>query len=165
MADIDVPITIELARFRTRKQEQLLELLNDDRVQQNINLRIKNDINRFVPKKSGKLRRSARVTPNAIIWSTPYAHYQYMGEVYGPNYPIKRNGRIVGWYSKRGMTKHPTGRELGIPGYWMGWRFGYTTKGTHHHWDQYFTMYVKRITNLKITRYLKRECKQRGLTR
>lgn len=156
-------LTIDTTRFRTDKQKKLLQMLNDDRIKTNINLRIKNDINRFVPKKSGHLRRSARVTPDAIVWSTPYAHYQYMGEVYGPNHPIIRNRTIVGWYSTPGQKKEPTGRELGVPGYWMGWRFGYTTPGTHHHWDQYFTYYVKMKTNQKITRYLKAECKRRGL--
>lgn len=156
-------LTIDTIRFRTDKQKELLQMLNDDRIKTNINLRIKNDINRFVPKKSGHLRRSARVTPDAIVWSTPYAHYQYMGEVYGPNHPIIRNRTIVGWYSTPGRKKEPTGRELGVPGYWMGWRFGYTTPGTHHHWDQYFTYYVKMKTNQKITRYLKAECKRRGL--
>ena len=156
-------MSIEITRFRTKKQEKLLEMLNDDKVKANINLRIKNDINKFVPRKSGHLRKSARVTPDAIIWRTPYAHYQYMGEVYGPNHPIKRGGRIVGWYSTPGMKKHPTGRELGVPGYWMGWKFGYTLRGTHHHWDEYFKTYVKLKTNQKITRHLKQECKRRGL--
>lgn len=163
MADGD--ISIEISKFRTTKQQKFLEMLDDDNVRYNVNLRIKNDINKYVPKKSGRLRRSARVTPSEIIWSTPYAHYQYMGEVYGPNLPITSRGKIIGWYSIRGMKKTPTGRELGVPGYWMGWRFGYTTRGTHHHWDKYFTMFVKMKTNLKITRYLKRECKQRGLNK
>lgn len=156
-------ISIEVSRFRTKKQEKLLKMLNDDNIRANVNLRIKNDINRFVPKKTGRLRNSAHVTPDAIIWSTPYAHYQYMGEVYGPNRPIIRQKTIVGWYSTPGVPKTPTGRELGVPGYWMGWRFGYTTRGTHHHWDKYFTYYLKMRTNQKITRYLKKECKRRGL--
>lgn len=161
----DFSVTIDVERFRTKKQQKLLAMLNDDNVRANINLRIKNDINKYVPKKSGKLRKSARVTPDSITWSTPYARYQYYGEVYGPNHPIMHRGVIVGWYSTPGMAKTPTGRELGVPGYWKGWRFGYTTHGTHHHWDEYFQMYVKMKTNQKITRYLKRECKRRGLNK
>lgn len=166
MADEPI-VTITLDRFRTKRQRELLEMLKDDNVLVNVNTRIKDAVNKFVPKKSGALRRSAKVEPDAIIWGNglPYARYQYGGEVYGPNYPIIRSGRIVGWYSKRGMTKHPTGRELGIPGYWMGWRFGYTTKGTHHHWDQYFRYLPKLKTNLEITQYLKRECRRRGLNK
>ena len=161
----DATITIDVARFRTKKQEKLLAMLNDDNVREEINSRIKDAINKFVPKKTGALRASATVTPDSIVWGQglPYAHYQYMGEVYGPNHPIIRNGRIVGWYSTPGVKKHPTGRELGVPGYWMGWKFGYTTSGTHHHWDQYFRYFPKLKANIEITRYLKKECKRRGL--
>ena len=164
----DIPIvTIEVERFRTKKQQELLEMLNDPNVKKEVNTRIKDSINKFVPMKSGALRRSARANSEYISWgeglSQPYARYQYYGEIYGPNYPIMRAGSIVGWYSKPGTRKYPTGRELGVPGYWKGWKFGYTTSGTHHHWDQYFRYLPKLKTNIEITRYLKRECKRRGL--
>lgn len=166
MAEVeDFSVEIKLERFRTEKQQKLLQMLNDDNVRVEINTRIKDAINKFVPKKSGALRASANVYPDKITWGEglKYARYQYGGEVYGPNHPIIRNGKIVGWYSTPGMQKYPTGRELGIPGYWKGWRFGYTTKGTHHHWDQYFRYFPKMKANLEITRYLKKECKKRGL--
>lgn len=161
----DPIITLNLGRFRTKKQEKLLAMLNDDSVRVNVNTRIKDAINKFVPMKSGALRQSAEATKDSIIWGNglPYARYQYYGQVYGPNHPIIRNGTIVGWYSTPGMKKYPTGRELGVPGYWKGWRFGYTTKGTHHHWDRYFRYLPKLKTNIEITRYLKKECKKRGL--
>lgn len=164
MADEPI-VSIELARFRTKKQEKLLEILRDENVLVHCNTIIKDAITPFVPKKSGALRRSAKVTKNTITWGEglAYARYQYGGEVYGPNFPIVRGGKIVGWYSKRGMKKHPTGRELGVPGTWMGWRFGYTTRGTHHHWDQYFRYLPKLKANIEITRFLKKECKRRGL--
>ena len=158
-------ITLDVTKFNTKKQQKLLQMLNDKNVLVEVNTRIKDAINKFVPKKTGALRESARVTSNMIAWGEglEYARYQYGGEVYGPNHPITRGGTIVGWYSTPGQQKHPTGRELGIPGYWRGWRFGYTTKGTHHHWDQYFRYFPKMKTNLEITRYLKKECKKRGL--
>ena len=164
MADEPI-ISIGVERFRTKKQEKLLSMLKDEEVLVNVNTRIKDTINNFVPKKSGALRRSAKVTKDAITWGDglKYARYQYYGEVYGPNRPIIQGGKIAGWYSTPGVKKHPTGRELGIPGYWLGWRFGYTTKGTHHHWDQYFKYLPKLKTNIEITRYLKKECKKRGL--
>ena len=161
------PATIRffVKRFRTKKQQQLLALLNDKSVKVQANTIIKDAINQFVPMKTGALRESADVTPESISWGKglKYAGYQYRGEVYGPNHPIIREGRIVGWYSTPGMKKHPTGRELGVPGYWMGWRFGYTTPGTHHHWDKYFTYVPKLKANIEVTRLLKRECKRRGL--
>ena len=158
-------IKIEVQKFRTTKQEELLKLLNDKQVRKQINTLIKDAINPFVPMKSGALRRSAIVTHLSITWGRglKYGRYQYYGEVYGPNYPIVRDGAIVGWYSKPGVKKHPTGRELGVPGEWRGWRFGYTTPGTQHHWDKKFTYEVKLKTNQEITRYLKKECKKRGL--
>lgn len=45
-----------------------------------------------------------------IVTDTPYAHYLFKGEVYGPNIPRRENGVIVGWWSP--PVKHPTGRKL-----------------------------------------------------
>lgn len=161
------PTTIRVftKRFRTKKQQQLLVLLNDKSVKVQANTIIKDTINQFVPMKTGTLRESADVTPESISWGKglKYAGYQYRGEVYGPNYPRTKNGAIVGWYSKRGMQKYPTGRELGVPGEWMGWRFGYTTANTQHHWDRQFVGPTKLKASIEITRLLKRECKRRGL--
>lgn len=159
-------IKIEAKQFHTKKQIKLLRLLNDKDVRKQINIRLKDAINEYVPKKSGALRRSAIVTHNSISWGRglPYARYQYYGEVYGPNFPIIKGGTIVGWRSPPGEgSKHPTGRELGVPGEWLGWKFGYTTPGTHHHWDKEFTYIPKMKANQEITRYLKAECKRRGL--
>ena len=47
-----------------------------------------------------------------VIWDTPYAHYQYMGIVYGPNIPIMQDGILMGWFSPPGRPKYPTDREL-----------------------------------------------------
>ena len=158
-------IRVEVDKFRTTKQQKLLKMLDDPKVLKEVNTRIGNAINPFVPMKNGDLRASMRINPKSISWGSglKYAHYQYMGEVYGPNHPIIKNRTIVGWYSTPGMKKYPTGRELGVPGEWMGWRFGYTTPETQHHWDRAFQYQVKQKTNLEITRYLKRECKNRGL--
>lgn len=45
-----------------------------------------------------------------IVTDTPYAHYLFEGEVWGPNLPRRENGVIVGWWSPK--VKHPTGRKL-----------------------------------------------------
>lgn len=162
-------INIQVAKFRTKKQDKLIALLQDKTVQKEVNEKIKDAINDFVPMKSGALRRSALVTHKSITWGRglKYARYQYGGEVYGPNHPIIRQGKIVGWYSKPGVTKHPTGRELGVPGEWKGWVFGYTTPGTKHHWDEQFSKdrRWKAQANIEVTRMLKAECKRRGLGR
>jgi len=49
-----------------------------------------------------------------VIWNTPYAHYQYMGIVYGPNIPIidRETGVLMGFFSPPGRPKHPTDKQL-----------------------------------------------------
>ena len=64
----------------------------------------------YVPFAEGKLFNSVQIRPKEIEHVVPYAHYQYTGQVYGPNYPIFSGGKIVGWRSP--LKKHPTGRAL-----------------------------------------------------
>lgn len=151
-------VTIRLTDFRTDKQRKLLKILNDKQVRKNCNIMIRDAITPFIPMKSGKLRRSAAVFPDSIRWGNgiPYGRYQYYGRVYAPNYLVVRDGERV-WRTPKGMKKYPTNRELGVPGEYMGMRFGYTTPGTQHHWDKAFTGELKRKTNMKITNYLKSE--------
>jgi hypothetical protein len=69
-------------------------------------------MNPYVPMDEGVLSQSARVSSDGVTYPGPYAHYQYIGLVYGPNIPIIENGEIVGWFSPPRQTKHPTGEEL-----------------------------------------------------
>ena len=83
----------------------------------------------YVPMQSGVLFTSKTITPKYILYTQPYAHYQYTGIVYGPNIPIMENGNITGWFSPPGKgTKHPTGRPINY------------SKEHHplatHHWEQ-----------------------------
>ena len=71
----------------------------------------------YVPFDSGALTASAslntRIGSGLVIYRTLYAHYQYYGEVYGPNIPVKnKDGKIVGWVSKPDSKKTPTGKKL-----------------------------------------------------
>lgn len=147
-------VSIQVEQFRTDKQRKLLNMLNDNAVRKEVNTMIKNAINDYVPLKDGKLRR-AIVTHKSITWGRgiAYAHYQYAGQVYGPNIPVIKNGEIVRWVSPPGKKKYPTGRRL-----------RYATPGTQDHWDEAFKGPVKMRTNQEITRYLKRLCKERGLS-
>lgn len=173
-------VQVDIEQFSTKKQKKLLDMLNDKQVQKQSNEILKNYINYFVPKKSGALRRSAIATPNLIYWGRglKYARYQYGGQVYGPNLPGAINGSPT-WKSR--APKHPTGRELGkfygelklFPVWQEGKRvngalsylFGYSEPGTGHHWDRLFNKdrRFKAQANREITRYLKKECKDRGL--
>lgn len=66
----------------------------------------------YVPLESGTLRDSVTIAPKTITHNAPYAHYQYTGEVYGPNYPITQNGVRVGFFSIPNRPKHKTGGKL-----------------------------------------------------
>lgn len=112
--------------------------LNTDRLDRNVkesqkllNLQVAADCDPYIPFQQGALRNSVTypegVYGGEIQWGgeevgVPYAHLQYVGEVYGPNYPKKdSNGNIIGWYSP--PKKHPMGRPL-----------QYHTEGTGDHW-------------------------------
>ena len=81
-------------------------------VQRQLTNMVNHRITRYMPERSGMLSTKSKriVSPTEIEVAAPYAHYQYKGEVYGPNIPIKENGVIVGYFSP--PSKHRTGRRL-----------------------------------------------------
>lgn len=62
------------------------------------------------PVLSQNIRITAEEDVGHVTYNSQYAHYQYMGEVYGPNIPITDGGVIVGYFSPK--HKHPTGKKL-----------------------------------------------------
>ena len=76
----------------------------------------------YVPMDQGMLKNTSQVVEAAgevyILYNQPYAHYQYMGEIYGPNVPIrdKATGEILGFFSNPNAKKQPTGRPLTYSG-------------------------------------------------
>ena len=150
--------------FSRKTNEYLDKISRDPSVLTHINEIVGNAVNQYVPMLTGTLRGSMRADEIGVHWTTSYAHYQYIGEVYGRNKPLSLHGTIYGWRSPPGLnTKHPTGRILGTPGYWNGWTFGYTTPGTQHHWDEIYTTNAwtsgtnfKAKVNMEITQYVKR---------
>lgn len=99
---------------------------NLEKAQMKLNMQVVADCEPYVPFRNGALRSSVRypqgITGGEIEYNTPYAHYMYMGEVYGPNIPIKdAQGNITGWISP--PKKSPTGKRL-----------QYHTKDTLDHW-------------------------------
>ena len=59
---------------------------------------------------AGSANTATRLGSGEVTYDTPYAHYQHEGEIWGPNYPIRESGEIVGWFSP--PEKYPTGRPL-----------------------------------------------------
>lgn len=91
-----------------------------------LNMQVVADSDPFVPFQQGALRASVNypqgIYGGEIEYNTPYAHYLYVGEIYGLNYPITDSaGNVIGWYSP--PIKHPTGRAI-----------TYHTPGTGSHW-------------------------------
>lgn len=147
-------VNIRLDKYRTRKQTKLINMLNDKSVQRQVNTYIKDAITPYVPMRSGALRRSAIVTHSSITWGRglPYAKYQYEGVAYKPSLPITESGSLVDFYSIPGRQKYRSTQKL-----------QYSVPGTRDHWDEAFKGFVRLRTNQQITRYLKAECKRRGL--
>lgn len=82
-----------------------------------LNLAVRTDCEPLIPLLNGQLRRSANfpdgIYGGVLEYNTPYAHYQYVGEIYGPNIPIRDSeGNITGWFSPPRKAKHPTGRKI-----------------------------------------------------
>lgn len=99
----------------------LAQLGLDDggRVQRIIDQRVIDYCQPYVPASPDRtLEFSAQISTEIgsgqVVWNTPYAHYQYMGIVYGPNIPIlePETGILMGWFSPPGRPKYPTDREL-----------------------------------------------------
>lgn len=72
----------------------------------------------YCPMLTGTLAKSAygatQIGSGEVVYPGPYAHYQYYGEVYGPNIPIFEDdsGEPTGFFSRPGSKKTPTGRPL-----------------------------------------------------
>lgn len=72
----------------------------------------------YCPFDTGLLANSAYgatvIGSGEITYPGPYAHYQFYGEVYGPNIPVFEDdsGVPTRWFSPPGQKKHPTGRDL-----------------------------------------------------
>lgn len=108
-------VTVDINNFLLRQMVD--ELVNDDATMLEVHNAFAKRCDPYVPMAEGPLSQSAlaQVTPQYVQYgneSVPYAHYQYVGQVYGPNFPITENGNIVGWFSKPNEKKSPTGRAI-----------------------------------------------------
>lgn len=132
---------------------KLAKVATDPKVKLAMHNALAKEMNPYIPMQSGTLSQTVEITPERVRYTQPYAHYQYTGIVYGPNFPITENGVIVGWFSPPGPgSKHPTERAI-----------NYSTEMhplATHHWDEAmmrdrgkeFTQQIKDI----LEHYLKR---------
>ena len=111
-------ITITAHLIGTPDEQQLLEqfgLNKGGRIQHVINEAVIRECRPYVPASPNRVLENSvqsDVDNGQVIWNTPYAHYQYMGIVYGPNIPIIQDGILMSWFSPPGRPKYPTDREL-----------------------------------------------------
>ena len=154
MALGDISIIIEDSGISTALQKKLSYLLDDWEVQEGVTKIVRDEMNKFVPRRTGNLAEHTEIYDDEIVWTEPYAHYQYMGFVYGPNFRIVDNEGNPGWRSPKGKEKYPTGNVL-----------QYHTPGTGSFWDQKMmnNSNARRIMNIRITNYLKRMAREKGL--
>ena len=73
--------------------------------QKALNMQVVADCDEYIPMQQGALRGSVNypdgIYGGEIAWNTPYAHYQYMGELY-----LTEDGRS---FAFRGERKYPPG--------------------------------------------------------
>ena len=76
-----------------------LGLEPNGRVQKFFTNTCRNHMDKYVPKDTGILRENVVIENDSIIYQSPYAHAQYIGEVHGSpvrNYTTPRNRTILG---------------------------------------------------------------------
>lgn len=73
-----------------------------------LNQMVIQDSTPYIPFRTGVLRGSYRypegIDGSSVEWDTPYAHYQYQGELY-----LASNGSS---WARKGEEKYPSGRPL-----------------------------------------------------
>lgn len=105
----NVDIRIDMSRIEGNIKE----------AQKLLNEQIVADCEPLIPFQQGALRNSVNypqgIYGGEIEWNTPYAHYQYMNNLY-----LTEDGRS---WANKGEKKYPTGQPL-----------AYHTPGTTGHW-------------------------------
>lgn len=96
----DIVVNTEIAFDVSKLLKQFEQLATDDKTMIDIYNLFAKLIEPWVPMDSGILAHGYEITPNYLRYPGPYAHYQYMGIVYGPNIPLFDGaGQIIGFYS------------------------------------------------------------------
>lgn len=107
VAKLDLPTDAELmAKLNVQKGGLVQQFIDSEVIRQ---------CEPYVPFDEGVLTASAwnatDVGSGLVTYATPYAHYQYMGVVYGPSFKVNVGGEEV-WRSPAGVSKNPTNRAL-----------------------------------------------------
>ena len=123
-------------------------------VQKYLTKRCAEHMDNYIPLDRGGLAYDNRVIEaDKIIYESPYAHYMYVGKVMGPNIPIKRDGIVVGWFSK--APKQYTGKDID---YSKSKSRGHTQAGPY--WDKRMVSAEIGEVVAEVQRYINRGGKQ-----
>lgn len=96
----DVFINVEAKIDVKKLLRQFEQLTTDETAMLEIYNLFAKLIEPWVPMDNGILAHGYEITPNYLRYPGPYAHYQYMGIVYGPNIPLfDDTGELIGFYS------------------------------------------------------------------
>ena len=145
-------ITVDVKWNYTKFEKKWKDILASNRVKRRVGKLFAEMCEPYIPEDSGALINSVKVSSNGVTWKTPYAHYQYTGIVYGPNFPITDgDGNIVGWYSRRGVKKHPTGKHL-----------QYTKPLASDHWDKVMLNRDGHEFKIRVNRIIREELRRNG---
>ena len=115
MIDIKVKSYIPISTAQLLKK---YNLETGGKVQQVIDKRVIDFSVPYAPYDSGVLATSpygaTQIGSGRIVYPGPSAHYQYYGEVCGPNIPVFEDdsGIPTRFFSRPGEKKRPTGRSL-----------------------------------------------------
>lgn len=100
MSVIEVKVEIDPSQLQTR----LENLINDDETMYQLHDALARFCNPYVPMDTGTLAQTTQITPEHVRYTQPYAHYQYMGELY-----LAANGSS---WAKKDEHKYPSGKPL-----------------------------------------------------
>lgn len=143
-------VSVDTSQLGVILQQKLEQVVNDAATRLAVHNTLAKMCDPYVPMQTGTLAQTTRITPEGVTYTQPYAHYQYEGQVYGPNIPIVQDGVIVGWFSRPGQKKEPTGAQINY------------SKELHPlasaHWDKAMLrdkreQFEKEVTEIVIRRY------------
>lgn len=99
-----VKVDVDVAEIMRRRG-----MGGDHRAQLHLATLVKKKADPYVPMQSGTLKNQTVIASDGstLTYIAPYAHYQYYGEVMGPNWQDKKGY----WHSGK-APKEYTGREL-----------------------------------------------------
>jgi len=121
---------------------------NCSKAEHSIALQAERDTRQFIPKRSGKMMNTAKVSGKYIIWDTPYARNMYWGKVMVD--PKTHAGGFLtkyGWKSRRGVKKIKSQRQYKYVNGTKRW-FDKAKSANIGNWMR---LALREVTNGKIT--------------